>query len=344
MAQVVVDPLPLRTFLEAPILGPLRLELIAGECGVDERMITNPRIQKPGLALAGFLPYVKEGRVQILGESEFAYLETLDGGEASERINAIVERRVPAIISTKGLRPGDEVLSLCDSIGVPFIVTPTQTSDTIEVVSSYLEDALAPRIQMHGVLLDVYSMGTLIVGDAGIGKSECALELIYRGHRLVADDLVVIRRTHNQGLRGSPHPLIQNYLELRGVGIIDVRKHFGMTAASASAEVSLVIELVKLNSAAREMEKVWRESVMEKPHAWTSTQNILGVEVPKYTMAVAPGRDVALMVETAVRKCLLASRGITDERDFLDAVNRIAAGKGEGSGDGGAEGGDDDST
>jgi HPr kinase/phosphorylase len=206
------------------------------------------------------------------------------------------------------------------------LVTNALTSDVIEGVSAYLEDALAPRVQVHGVLVDVYSLGTLIIGDAGIGKSECALELVYRGHRLVADDIVVIRRTHNHGLQGTPHHLLQNYLELRGVGIIDVRKHFGMTATSPAVSVSLVIQLTKLTPQAREMEQRWREEMMERPSAWTSTQNILGLEVPKYTMVVAPGRDLAIMVETAVRKCLLAQRGIQDERGFLESVNLMAQG------------------
>jgi HPr kinase/phosphorylase len=195
----------------------------------------------------------------------------------------------------------------------------------IEALYAFLEDELAPRVQMHGVLVDVFSLGTLILGDAGIGKSECALELVYRGHRLVADDIVVIRRTHNHRLRASPHELLKNYLELRGVGIIDVRKHFGMTATSPSVEVSLVIRLMKLSSDAKAQEQKWRERLMENP-SWASTEEILGVEVPSYTMVVAPGRALAILVETAVRKCLLARQGIEDERDFLNAINRIADG------------------
>ncbi len=191
-------------------------------------------------------------------------------------------------------------------------------------MSAFLEDALAPRTQLHGVLVDVFSLGTLIIGDPGIGKSECALELIYRGHRLVADDLVVVRRTHNHGLRGEPHRLLAHVLELRGVGIIDVRKHFGMTASSSSVEISLVIELVKLSSETRAQEKIWRQRVRESRNVWTNTQDILGIDVPKYVMAVAPGRDFALMVETAVRKCLLAQRGIDDEGVFLEAIDHIA--------------------
>jgi len=319
-------PVLVSTLLEESRVASLELEVLAGHDGLHQRAITNPRIQKPGLALAGFLPYVKPGRLQILGESEFDYLATFSQEEGNQRLRALATAEVPALVVTKGQRPHEDVLRFCSERAVPFMTTQAMTSDTIETISVYLEDALAPRVQRHGVLLDVFSLGTLIVGDPGIGKSECALELVYRGHRLVADDLVVIQRTHDHGLRGRPHELLQNYLELRGVGIIDVRKHFGMTASSSAVTISLVIQLVKLSKGSREMEKKWREQLMDQPDAWTSTEEILGVRVPKYTMAVAPGRDVAIMVETAVRKCLLARRGIQDERDFLDAINRLAMG------------------
>ena len=319
-------PISVGRLLREPRLAPLKLQTVAGEGGLDSREIFNPRIQKPGLALAGYLPYVKTGRVQILGESEYSYLETLGEDVATARLRDIVDLEVPCLISTKGNRPPPPVIDACNQRNVPLLTTSAQTSETIETISGFLEDELAPRVQMHGVLLDVFSLGTLIVGDAGIGKSECALELVYRGHRLVADDLVMVRRTHNRGLLGSPHELLHNYLELRGVGIIDIRKHFGMTATQPTVTISLVIQLIMLSSGARALEQKWREQVMERPRAWTSTETILGTEIPKYTMVVAPGRDVAIMVETAVRKCLLAQRGIQDERDFLEVVNQLAEG------------------
>ncbi len=325
--MTVPSPLPVRHLLLERTLQPLELEVIAGEAGLDERTVTNPRIQKPGLALAGYLPYVKPGRLQILGESEFAFLATLEQQDADGRLTQLIRMGVPALVATKGNRPRPAVIECCERERVPLLCTEAKTSDVIESVSAYLEDALAPRVQRHGVLVDVFSMGTLIIGDAGIGKSECALELVYRGHRLVADDIVVIRRTHNRGLLGTAHELLHNYLELRGVGIIDVRKHFGMTATSPTVVVSLVIELTKLSPETLERERAWRESLLDRPRAWTSTEPILGVEVPKYTMAVAPGRDVAIMVETAVRKCLLAERGIQDERTFLETINRRAMGE-----------------
>lgn len=312
--------------LAEPRLSALEFDVVAGGPGVKQRCITNPRIQKPGLALAGYLPYVKGGRLQILGESEYDYLATFSPAEGEQRLRRLMELDIPCVVSTKGKHPPARVLEAADAADLPLLVTQTQTSKAIEAISDYLEDALAPRIQLHGVLIDVFSLGTLIIGDPGIGKSECALELVYRGHRLVADDTVSIQRTHHQGLLGSPHELLENYLELRGVGIIDVRKHFGMTATSPKVAVSLVIQLTKLTPQAREMEQRWREQMMERPSAWTSTETILGIEVPKYTMVVAPGRDLAIMVETAVRKCLLAQRGIQDERGFLESINLMAQG------------------
>lgn len=320
------EPVLIERLLVEPRLSALKLEVVAGAGGLDKLRISNPRIQKPDLALAGYLPSVKPGRLQILGESEYEFLRTFPDDEAEKRLKCLMELDVPCVVSTKGIRPPKAVLAAADEAEVPLLVSPIQTSEVIETISDFLEDVLAPRIQLHGVLIDVFSLGTLIIGDPGIGKSECALELVYRGHRLVADDTVVVRRVHHRGLLGSPHELLENYLELRGVGIIDVRKHFGMTATSPAVSISLVIQLTKLTPEAREMEKIWREQMMERPGAWTSTEEILGVEIPKYTMVVAPGRDLAIMVETAVRKCLLAQRGIEDERGFLESVNLIAQG------------------
>jgi HPr kinase/phosphorylase len=320
------EAIPVERLLTERRLASLDLEVVAGSSGLAKRLITNPRIQKPGLALAGYLPYVKPGRLQILGESEYDYLDTCASEDAEARLRRLIELDIPCVVSTKGARPPNAVLAAADADGMPLLMTATKTSETIETISNFLEDELAPRVQLHGVLVDVFSLGTLIVGDPGIGKSECALELVYRGHRLVADDTVVIRRTHHRGLLGSPHVLLENYLELRGVGIIDVRKHFGMTATSPAVTVSLVIRLTKLTPEARAMEQKWREQMMERPSVWTSTEDILGIEIPKYTMVVAPGRDLAIMVETAVRKCLLAQRGIEDERGFLESVNLMAEG------------------
>jgi HPr kinase/phosphorylase len=329
----IPDPLPVRDLLEARELIPLDLKVLAGSSALDTRLISNPRIQKPGLALAGYLPYVKKGRLQVLGESEFAYLGTLGEAEATERLLALVSAGAPALVASKGLAPSQRVLDRCDELGIPFLNTLAQTSETIGRISNLLEERLAPWTQIHGVLVEVFSMGTLITGDAGIGKSECALELVYRGHRLVADDVVIVRKTRHSQLRGRAHPDLAYMLELRGVGIIDIRSHFGYTASSPEVDIGLSIHLEKFTGPAPRKEASWRDRLVledDRKRAW---HELLGVAIPRFTMAVAPGRDVAIMVETAVRKCLLADRGVHDEREFLRRVDRKAAGGDEGAGD-----------
>ena len=310
-----------------PCLAHLNLEILAGKNGMERSLVTSPRIQKSGLALAGLEGYVKGGRLQVLGASEFAYLNTLGPTLAEERLLALACSGVPALLCSKGKCPPESILRCCEEAGVPVLGTRNLTSDLIESLAPFLEDFFSPRLQMHGVLVDVFSVGTLILGEAGIGKSECALELIYRGHRLVADDVVVIKRFHRTGLRGSAHERLAHFLELRGVGIIDVRNHFGMTASSDRVDISLIIQLIKLSREAREKEMVRRERHLRGERMTHETQEILGIPVPKYIMAVAPGRDVALMVETAVRKSMLIRRGIDDEGSFLERIERIAAGE-----------------
>ncbi len=322
----IPPPIAVRELVDHDSIGPLGLQLLAGEAGLDSRRISNPRIQKPGLALAGYLPYVKGGRVQILGESEHNYLSTLSTEEATRRLRSLVELDVPVIISTKGLRPSPDILDHCERRGIPILTTMEQTSDTIDVISAYLERQLAPWVQVHGVLMDVFSIGTLIVGDAGVGKSESALELIYRGHRLVADDVVVIRRTPPSGLIGCAHRNIKYFLELRGVGIIDIRKHFGMTATSPEIPIALMIRLYRLDQEGSDRDEALRAKLLTSQAPYHDTTKILGVSIPMYTMAVAPGRDVSIMVETAVRKSLLAERGVIDEQIFIERVNQRALG------------------
>lgn len=308
-------------------LAHLELQVLCGKTGLERRRITSPRMQKSGLALAGLEGYVKGGRLQVLGASEFAFLKTLGPDLAEERMLALVGSGIPALLCSKGHKPAENILRCCEEAGVPVLGTDCLTSELIESIAPFLEDFFSPRIQMHGVLVNVFSTGTLILGEPGIGKSECALELIYRGHRLVADDVVVIQRFHRTGLRGSAHERLTHFLELRGVGIIDVRNHFGMTASSDSVDISLIIQLIKLSREAREQEMLRRERHLQGERMTHETQEILGIPVPKYIMAVAPGRDVALMVETAVRKSILMSRGIDDEGSFLERIEKIAAGE-----------------
>ena len=173
------ETIPVGRLLTEGRLSHLELEVMAGSGGLAKRRITNPRIQKPGLALAGYLPYVKQGRLQIIGESEYEFLRTFPADDAEARLIRLFDLDIPCVVSTKGTRPSDRVLRAAEASGVPLLVTAVQTSDVIEAMSDFLEDELAPRVQLHGVLIDVFSLGTLIIGDPGIGKSECALSLIH---------------------------------------------------------------------------------------------------------------------------------------------------------------------
>ncbi len=326
-------PIPVQELLDARALAPLGFEVVAGSQALGRRMISNPRIQKPGLALAGYLEYVRKGRLQVLGQSEFSYLETLPPSEADARMIALADTDVSALVVAKGLDPSPAVVAHCDTVGMPILRTHLQTSEVIARIANYLEERLAPWTQVHGVLVEVYSVGTLITGAPGIGKSECALELVYRGHRLVADDLVVIRRIRHSQLLGSAHPDLLYMLELRGVGIIDIRSHFGNSAASLEVDVTLAIHLEKFEGTGRPKRGTWEDRLRAGGDPAATNHEILGVSIPRFSMAVAPGRDVAIMVETAVRKCMLAERGIHDEQEFLRRVDIRAARGHDGQGD-----------
>ena len=218
------------------------MRVLAGEDSFD-RPISWGRIQRPGLALAGFIPYIKPGRIQILGESELNYLDTMPPETRRERIEAICELPVAAFVITKAQTPPDDIIRECRRRGIPLLVSDRTTSVVIQSITRVLEDELAPSTTLHGVLVDVYGMGVLLLGESGIGKSECALDLVHRGHRLVADDAVEIRRYPNGALVGRAAEMIRYHMELRGIGIINIKNLFGVSAVRASKSVELVIEL-----------------------------------------------------------------------------------------------------
>lgn len=291
-------------------LGGLGLKLVAGKAGVD-RVIDWPRVQKPGLAVAGYLDYVKPNRVQILGESEFGYLETLPPKVARERLAALTSLPMACIVVTKGIQPPPSLRRLCDANDVPLFTTPRMTSVIIEGLTAYLEESLAPRVTLHGVLLEVGGLGVLLGGDSGIGKSECALALVQRGHRLVADDLVVVQRFPNDVLIGSSSGLIRHHMELRGIGIVNVPMLFGVAAVLERHTVELVIRLMDWE-AGGPVDRLGLED---------ETEEILGVAVPRVRMPVATGRDVALLVEIAARNHLLKRRGFHAAKEMAAKVH-----------------------
>jgi len=289
--------------------APARLELkvLAGGRGAAGREIDIARIQKLGLALAGFAHYIHPGRVQIVGQSEIWYLGQLSSEKKREAIQNLALEKISCVLVTKELTPPEELLEEAERAALPVIQTPLISSIAIVAVTEFLQEALAPREVRHGVLLDLYGLGVLIEGKSGIGKSECALDLIVRGHRLIADDLVEVRRTGPEQLVGSAPDLLRDHIEIRGLGILNIRDLFGVSAMSESKSIGLSISLNR-----------WEESgEVDRLGLDVRTVEILGVKVPNFLLPVSPGRNLSTLVETAVRVHLLRTRGYNAAQAFV---------------------------
>ncbi|MEO6223657.1 MAG: HPr(Ser) kinase/phosphatase [Vicinamibacterales bacterium] len=276
----------------------LDFDLLAGAAGL-ERRISLPYAQKTGLALAGFDEYLRPGRVLVFGESEVRYLEQMDASARRESLSRLFARDFPCVVLTLGLEPPAGLLSEAERAGVPVLRTNAPTPTAIARLTTLLEDRLATREVLHGTLLDIFGLGVLITGESGIGKSECALDLIGRGHRLIADDTVEVKVRGEAALIGRCPELTRHYVEIRGLGLVNVTDLFGAAATRSSKRIELVVQL--------ERWELGRE--YDRLGLTIETQEVLGVSVPLTRMPVAPGRNVALLVEVAARNSLLRSRG-----------------------------------
>jgi len=289
----------------------LTLELLAGADGLD-RIITSPHIQKTGLALAGFHEYLKPGRVLVFGESEIRYLESLAPSVVVNAMALVLSHDVPCVLITGGFTPLAEVVNESNLARLPLLRTELATPTAIAKLSSILDDSLAERSTLHAVLMDILGLGVLISGESGIGKSECALDLIVRGHRLVADDTVDVRRRNETILIGSCPELTRHHMELRGLGVINVKELFGIASTRSSKRVEFVVQLERWDPT-REYERLGLDEEF---------QDILGLRVPRIRMPVAPGRNVAILVEVAARNQLLRARGHHAARLLADRLER----------------------
>jgi HPr kinase/phosphorylase len=276
----------------------LAIELAAGFGGLD-RLITSPYIQKTGLALVGFHEYLKPGRVFVFGQSEVRYLESLDSDDRRATIRTAFECNLPCLLITAGSQIPIEVIEESDRASVPLLNTAIATPTAIAKLTALLEDGLVEREMVHAVLMDILGLGVLIVGESGIGKSECALDLIVRGHRLVADDTVELRRRGETTLNGSCPELTRNHMEVRGLGVINIQDLFGIAATRAAKDVELVVRLERWEPG-REYDRLGLDDVQYE---------LLGLKIPLIQMPVAPGRNVAILVEVAARNQLLRARG-----------------------------------
>lgn len=271
------------------VIDEFKLETIYIHRDASEVMIDENDVNRPGLQLMGFYEYFNPERIQIIGKMEFAYLSTIDEKTRRERLQLLFAQRIPALIITRELPYFAEMLELAKEYEVPLLRSKESTSNFMSGLIAFLNLNLAPRITRHGVLIEIYGEGVFITGESGVGKSETAIELVKRGHRLVADDAVEIRKVSNISLVGSSPDNIRHFLELRGIGIINARRLFGIGAVKMTEKLDLVVELEQWNS----------EKLYDRMGVDTEYVSLLGVKVPSLTIPVKPGRNLAVILEVA---------------------------------------------
>ena len=277
----------------------LRLELLTPAISLD-RLITEPDVSSPGLALAGFTERFPGDRMQVFGETEMTYLARLDLGQARAQLDGVLQLGIPAVFVAKAQEVPPYFLETAVSHGVPVFRTDLQTGDFFRHLKPFLEDTLAPTTTLHGSLADVYGIGLLFRGDSGVGKSECVLDLVERGHRLVADDLVFASRRGNDVLMGRGHELQGFHMEIRGIGIVDIPAMFGTRATRQQKRIEVVVDL-----------EVWDDSrEYDRTGLVRSTVEILGVELPRVTIPLNPGKNLTVISEVIAMNQLLSYAGV----------------------------------
>ncbi len=289
----------------------LSLQLVAGKKGLAKK-ITIPRIQKPGLALTGDISNLHSGRVQIFGKSEISYLRSLSPKNLSQVVKKICQVDLACMIVSRGNAIPEILIREADENHIPLFSSNLLTSTFVNRVAKFLEDKLTASTTLHGVLVDVFGVGILITGKSGIGKSECALDLILRGHRLVADDVVEIKKKPPATLKGMGTGIIKHHMEIRGLGIINIKDLFGVAATRDQKAIEIVVELVDWDP----REEYDRLGVEEQ------TFNVLDVKVPYLKIPVRPGRNITTLVEVAARNHLLKIKGHFSAQEFQDRLNR----------------------
>ena len=271
------------------IIDEFALETIFLPKTAEDIKIDSMEVNRPGLQLSGFFDHFGADRIQLIGNAEFYYLNSLKKSERAYHIENLMEHKPVAIVITTSLPIFDELKYSAEKNGVPLLRTTRGTSQFMAALIAYLNVALAPRITRHGVFVEVYGEGMLILGDSGIGKSETAIELVKRGHRLIADDAVEIKRVSDKTLVGSAPELIRHYVELRGIGIVDVRRIFGMGAVKMSEKIDIIINL-----------EPWIQGKMYDRFGLDHEKmEILGISIPALTIPVRPGRNLAIILEIA---------------------------------------------
>jgi HPr kinase/phosphorylase len=301
--------LTVRQLVADPLLA-IDLRRVAGEAGLD-RPLRHPRVQKNGLALAGHFQGVVPTRLQVLGETELSYLDSLSNEARSLAARGFFSMGLSCVVVSGGHDPPRALVTAAEATGTPLFTTSARSSRTINALHAVLDDRLAPHTRMHGVLVDVFGVGILLLGKSGIGKSECAMELVMRGHRLVADDVVQCDWRPPGMVFGEPAELLRHHIEIRGLGVLDLRQLFGITAVRERTQVDLVVRLCEWKNNEEEFDRL---GVEERFHV------ILGTPIRELRVPVRPGRDMGSIIEMAARNEMLRRDGGQTAHDFLEKI------------------------
>ncbi len=292
------------------LIKEFNLEVIFAPEKMDDILICIDDVNRPGLQLAGFFDYFDNSRIQVMGKVETTFMERFTPEKRRRSFEKLLETEIPALIITRGLEVYPECEETAQKYNVPLLRTQESTAYLISAMIASLKVSLAPRITRHGVLVEVYGEGVLLLGDSGVGKSETAIELVKRGHRLIADDAVEIKKVSAKSLVGSAPELIRHYIELRGIGVVDVRRIFGMGSIKPTEKIDLVINL-----------ELWRDgAVYDRLGLDELTTTILDVKVPSLTVPVKPGRNLAVIIEVAAMNNRNKKLGYNAAKEFTDRI------------------------
>ena len=302
--------MPYSSIFLSQVVERFDLEVVYDSGDIEERRLTVADVTRPGLQLAGYYDHFGPDRIQLVGNMEYAFLQNLTSSDRKRSVTALFEKEIPALIITRNHEVHPEILEAAEETKTPVLRTKQATSDFSSELIQFLMMELAPRVSMHGVLVEVNGEGILILGESGVGKSETALEIVKRGHRLIADDQVEIRKISETTLIGKAPDVIKHLIEIRGIGIMDVKELYGVSSVKPQETIDFIINL-----------ELWDENkTYDRMGLNEETTEILGVKIPSVTIPVGPGRNLAIIVEAAAINYRVKKMGFNAARDLVSRV------------------------